>query len=156
MSASALARRERDLRRGAASPLSDPTWRRTGDAPGWAARIRFASANAESGTGEPSSSSICTASSPEPARSSRGRAASRKIGGSSSSRSRLLTFPEMSTTASCCRTSLQLCQTSRKARTVAVPWKSSTVTFPHSELSFREIWRATEVTTQGSSTGWPG
>ncbi len=51
--------------------------------------------------------------------------------------------------------SLFSCQASLKARTVAVPEKSSTMIFPHSELSLREIWRETWVTTQANSIDCP-
>ena len=42
-------------------------------------------------------------------------------------------------------------QTSPKARTVAVPKKSSTMIRAHSAPFFFEIWRVTPVTTQASS-----
>jgi len=144
----------RERSRGARSPLSAPTWIHTGDGPGWAEMTCLAASKAAAATSEPSSSSICTASSG--VTSSRGRALSRKIGGSSSSRSLPLTRPTTSTTASCRSTSLCFCHASPKASTVAVPLKSSTVIFPHSELSRREICRATAVTTQGSATRRPG
>ena len=154
VSASGSTRSERERSRGARSPLSDPTWIQTLDGPGCSARTRCAASNASSGRGAPSSSSIWIASSGFT--SSRGRALSRKIGGSSSSRSRPLTRPVISTTASWTRSSLYFCHASPKASTVAVPWKSSTVTLPHSAPSRLEICRATDVTTQGSATRLPG
>src|SRR5690606_26167190 len=83
VSPSGITRRERERSRGAGSPLSSPTRSHTGETPGCASSTARARANASSGTDEPSSSSIWSASSPVAVTSSRGRAESRKIGGSS-------------------------------------------------------------------------
>src|SRR5690606_3420445 len=123
-----------------------------GEAPGLALKARVAASIVA--TSPPGGNQSSSAIASDLRTSARGMTSSRKIGGSSSSRSRPDTFPKIRTGASWTRRWRQRSHASPNASTVAVPWKSSTVMRPHSFPLRREICRLTPVMTQASSIFW--